>query len=93
MSPIEILVTLLDLYVYVIIIDIILSWLINFKVVNAANPVVSQVHTVTYKLTNPAYRYIRQVVPSIGGLDLSPLVLFFGVRLVQWGIVSTFYQG
>ena len=65
----------------------------DFKVVNSANPVVSQVHSITFKLTAPAYKYIRQVVPSIGGLDLSPLVLFFGVRLLQWGIVSTFYPG
>lgn len=90
MSPLSIIIQIANLYILVILVDVILGWLINFQVINGSNSVVRTVHTFTYKLTDPAYRRIRQVIPPIGGLDLSPLVLFFGVQLAVWVIVRSF---
>lgn len=90
MSPLAVVLLLLQLYVYVILIDVILSWLISFQVINAASPFVRQVHTFTFKLTNPAYQKIRSVIPPLGGLDLSPLVLILGIQILKWAAVSVF---
>ena len=88
MSPLEIIVTLLQLYIYVIIIDVVLSWLINFQVINTSNQLVRQVHTFTFKATNPVYQKVRQVVPAFGGLDLSPLFVILGVQLAIWAVIK-----
>ncbi len=90
MSPLAVVLFLLQLYVYVILVDVIMSWLINFQVINGASPFVRQLHTFTYKLTNPAYQKIRSVIPPIGGLDLSPLVLILGIQIVKWVVVGIF---
>ena len=90
MSPIAVVLLLLQLYIYVILIDVIMSWLINFQVINASSPFVRQIHTFTHKMTNPAYQKIRSVVPAVGGLDLSPLVLILGIEIVKWAVVGTF---
>lgn len=90
MSPIAVILFLLQLYIYVIIVDVILSWLINFQVINGGSPFVRQIHTFTYKLTNPAYQKIRSFIPPIGGLDLSPLFLILGVEVVKWVVIGVF---
>lgn len=90
MSPLAIIITLLQLYMYVIIIDVVLSWLINFQVINTSNQFVRQVHAFTYRATNPIYQKIRQVIPPFGGLDLSPLVAILGVQLTIWAVIKFF---
>jgi YggT family protein len=90
MSPLGAILFLLQLYFYVVIIDVILSWLINFQVINKSNQIVRQIHTFTFKLTDPAYRWIRQVIPPIGGLDLSPLVLIIGIQILEWAVIRMF---
>ncbi len=90
MSPIAVVLLLLQLYIYVILADVIMTWLINFNVINASSPFVRSVHSFTYKMTNPAYQKIRSVVPAVGGLDLSPLVLILGIEIIKWAVVGTF---
>lgn len=90
MSPIAVVLLLLQLYIYLILIDVVLSWLINFNVINASSPFVRSVHTFTHKMTDPAYQKIRSVVPAVGGLDLSPLVLILGIEILKWAVVGTF---
>ncbi len=65
------------LYMWVVIIWVIMSWLISFQVVNTHNRFVYLVSDFLHRLTEPALRPIRRVTPSLGGLDLSPLVLIF----------------
>jgi len=76
------------LYIWVVIGSAIMSWLVAFNVVNTRNRFVYQVGDVLYRLTEPALRPIRRVVPTIGGLDLSPVVLllllFFIRSLLFW---------
>ncbi|TVR99059.1 MAG: YggT family protein [Rhodospirillales bacterium] len=67
--------TLINLYVWVIIIQVILSWLVAFNVVNTSNRFVYLVGDFTYRLTEPALRPIRSVLPNLGGIDIAPLIL------------------
>ena len=92
MSPFQAIDLLVRLYVWVIIADVILSWLINFQVINSSSPFVRSVHTFTFKMTNPAYKKIRSVIPPIGGLDLSPIVLIVGVQVAWWLLASMLFQ-
>jgi YggT family protein len=73
----------LDFYIYVVVAAVILSWLIAFNVINTQNQFVQMVWQFLYQLTEPLLRRIRRVLPQFGNLDLSPLVLFFGIMLVQ----------
>jgi YggT family protein len=75
--------TIIQLYIYVLIANAILSWLLAFNVVNPRNQVVRTVGFGLYRLTEPLLRPIRQVLPSMGGLDLSPVVLILLLIFVQ----------
>lgn len=79
----EILYVALDLYVWVLIISAILSWLIAFNVVNTRNRAVYMISDMLYRLTEPALRPIRNVLPNLGGVDLSPVVLILIVMFIQ----------
>jgi len=67
--------TVINLYIWALIIWVVLSWLINFNVVNTHNRFVYLVTDFLDRITEPALRPIRRVLPSLGGIDLSPLVL------------------
>jgi YggT family protein len=67
--------TILRLYIWVIIIGAILSWLVAFDVVNSRNRFVYMIGDFTHRLTEPAIRPIRRFVPDFGGIDISPLLL------------------
>ena len=66
---------IIELYMYVVIISVVLSWLVSFKVVNTSNRFVYMVGDFTYRATEPALRPIRNVLPNLGGIDISPIVL------------------
>ena len=74
---------ILGLYVWVLIISIIMSWLINFSVLNTSNRFVSVVSDMLFKLTEPALRPIRRFMPNLGGLDLSPIILLLAIWFVR----------
>ena len=80
--------TLIQLYIWVLIANAVLSWLVAFNVVNPHNNVVRTIGEMLYRLTEPALRPIRQVLPSLGGLDISPviliIILLFAQRLLFW---------
>ncbi len=92
MSPFQAIDLLVRLYVWIIIADVILSWLINFQVINSGSAFVRSVHTFTFKMTDPAYKKLRSVIPPIGGLDLSPIVLIVGVQVAWWLLASMLFQ-
>lgn len=75
--------TLIELYIWVIIIGAVLSWLVAFNVVNQHNRFVYMVGDFTYRLTEPALRPIRRVLPSFGGIDISPILLILLLIVVQ----------
>jgi YggT family protein len=78
--------TILGLYMWVIIISIIMSWLLAFNVINSYNRFVAIVIDITYRLTEPFYRFLRRFIPPMGNIDFVPLVamllLIFTRRLM-----------
>lgn len=68
---------------WVVIIHVIMSWLIAFNVVNLYQPLIRQVWDGLNRLTEPVYRPIRNFLPSMGGLDLSPLIVLVAITFLQ----------
>ncbi|TBW40063.1 YggT family protein [Siculibacillus lacustris] len=73
----------LELYGWVLIATIVFSWLYSFGVVNPRNPAVSAIGDMLFRLTEPVLRPIRRFLPNLGGLDLSPLVVFLAIFLIR----------
>jgi YggT family protein len=74
---------LLTIYIYVVIAMAILSWLIAFNVVNTRNPVVHMIAELLFRLTEPVLRPIRNLLPNMGGIDISPIILFLIILFIQ----------
>lgn len=64
-------------YIWLVIISVIMSWLVSFSVVNTQNRFVAMVVDFLYRITEPVLRPIRRIMPNLGGLDISPIVLIF----------------
>ena len=75
--------TVVQLFIYVLIASAILSWLVAFNVVNVRNPIVSQVGEVLYRITEPVLRPIRNLLPNLGGVDISPIILILLLLFVS----------
>jgi YggT family protein len=85
---IELVIIVIDLYKWVIIAQVIVSWLIAFGVINTYNRFVAQASEVLYRLTEPALRPIRRLLPDLGGIDISPIILLLLLWLVEREIVE-----
>ena len=79
----NVLILALDLYKLVIVVAAVMSWLIAFNVVNARNEVVRTIWTTLVALTEPALRPIRRFLPNTGGIDISPIILFLIILLIE----------
>src|ERR687889_2441101 len=74
---------LLNVLSWIIIIQVILSWLFAFNVLNAGSGAVRSITMALDRLTAPLYRPIRAVMPDFGGIDFSPLVLLLVIKIIQ----------
>ena len=79
----DVIVMLLNLYIYLLIAAAILSWLIAFNVVNTRNQFVGMVAEFLYRITEPVLRPIRSLIPGFGGIDVSPVVLILIIILIE----------
>ncbi len=75
--------TIIQLYTWALIISVILSWLVAFNVINQSNRFVYMVGDFLYRITEPALGRIRSILPNLGGVDLSPLVLILGLVFLR----------
>jgi YggT family protein len=80
---IDVVIVLLNIYWWVIIISAVASWLIAFGVINTYNRSVARILDVLYRLTEPALRPIRQMLPNFGGVDISPVILLLAIWLIE----------
>ena len=79
---------ILNLVWWIFLIMIIMSWLISFNVINTRNQFVANVWRVLNQITEPILKPIRRIIPPIGGLDLSPLIVFVIIFFLQNWIAS-----
>jgi YggT family protein len=86
--------TLIWTYIYILIAAAVMSWLIAFNVVNSYNPTVRRIWDFLYRVTEPALRPIRAILPNLGGIDISPVILIIGLMFlrvfIQWLYISLF---
>lgn len=75
--------TVISLYIWILVLSAVLSWLVAFRVVNTQNRFVYAVMDFCWKVTEPALRPIRKVLPNLGGIDLSPVVLILGLMFAK----------
>ena len=74
---------ILKLYSYVVLANVIISWLVSFNVLNTQNRFVYSILEMTYRLTNPALNKIRQFLPNLGSLDIAPVILLLLIWFIE----------
>ena len=84
--------TLVTLIVWILIFQVIMSWLIAFNIVNTHNRFVWQINYALHKLTNPLLSPIQQILPNLGGIDISPVILIIVLHVAR-NILFEFFLG
>jgi YggT family protein len=79
----QILMLILDVAVFIILAHVIMSWLINFQVLNIRQPLVSQIWNALNRTLEPLYSPVRRMLPAMGGLDLAPLIVLIAIYALQ----------
>ena len=93
MEPIAILIyRIIDIYFYIIIANVIISWLVAFKIINTYNQFVAMILYATRRLTDPLLNPIRRFLPNLGGVDISPIVLILLLLYVQDSLRVYFFN-
>jgi YggT family protein len=87
----DVILLVLQIYVWLLIAAAILSWLIAFNVVNTRNQLVSTVGEFLFRITEPVLKPIRNILPNLGGIDISPVILILIIFFVQSVIVRYIY--
>ena len=90
-SILDIILIVLQIYIWLLIAAAVLSWLVAFNVVNTRNQVVAMLGDFLYRLTEPVLRPIRNLMPNLGGIDVSPVILILLILLLENVIVRYVY--
>ncbi len=75
--------TVIQLYTWVLLIFIIMTWLVHFKVVNPSNRAVYVIMDFSFRITEPVLGRIRRLLPNLGGLDISPIILILALHFLR----------
>jgi len=87
----DIVLLVLQIYIWLLIASAVLSWLVAFNVVNTRNQVVATIGDFLYRITEPVLRPIRNAMPNLGGLDVSPVILILLILLIENVIIRYIY--
>ena len=82
-----------SLYIWILIINAIISWLVAFNILNTSNRFVYSLLDVSYKLTDPPLNFIRKYLPNLGSIDISPIVLILGLMFLRNLVFEMFAPG
>ncbi len=80
----------IQIYILIIILQVLMSWLIAFEIVNKSNEAAQNLTALLKRLTDPVYQPIRKYVPPLGGIDITPLIVLIGVQLLGAFLLSIF---
>ena len=83
----------IDILWFLILAHVVMSWLVNFQVLNVRQPLVGQIWYTLQRMLEPIYRPIRRILPPMGGLDLAPMVVIFGIfalRTILYNNIAAF---
>lgn len=87
----QILILLLNIFFWIIIAQVVLSWLIAFDVVNLKNAQARNLVALIQKITDPVYKPLRKFIPAIAGIDITPIIIIFGISLLKNLVASVFF--
>lgn len=90
-AVLDIILLILQIYIWLLIAAAVLSWLVAFNVVNTRNQVVAMLGEFLYRITEPLLRPIRSMMPNLGGIDVSPVILILLILLLENVIVRYIY--
>jgi len=90
-AVLDIVLLVLQIYIWMLIAAAVLSWLVAFNVVNTRNQVVAMIGDMLYRLTEPLLRPIRSIMPNLGGIDVSPVILILLILLLENVIIRYIY--
>lgn len=86
----KILLLLLNVVFWIVVIQVILSWLVAFDVVNVRNPQAANLVRFFERLTAPVYTPLRKIIPPLAGIDLTPIVVIIGIEILKYVVVMVF---
>ncbi|MEO4001142.1 YggT family protein [Mesorhizobium sp. CAU 1732] len=86
---IQTIVLALDIYWWIIILSAVFSWLYAFNVINSSNQFVGTIGNMLFRLTEPALRPIRRILPDLGGIDISPIILLLLIFFIRQFLLTT----
>ncbi len=75
--------TVIQIFIWFLIANVILSWLVSFNIINTGNRFVYQIGDFLHRITDPVLRPIRQLLPNLGGIDISPIVVILGLYFIR----------
>ena len=84
---------IVSIYIWILIVNAIISWLVAFNVLNTSNRFVYSVLDVSYRLTAPPLNYIRRFLPNLGSIDISPVVLILALMFLRNLVFETLAPG
>ncbi|MBO0755662.1 MAG: YggT family protein [Bradyrhizobiaceae bacterium] len=87
----DVIMVVLQIYVWLLIAAAILSWLVAFNVVNTRNQIVASIGEFLFRITEPALRPIRSILPNLGGIDISPVILILIIFFIENVITRYIY--
>ena len=82
-SLLALILQIINLYTYILLIYIILTWLIGFNIINTSNRLVYNIIDILYRLSEPSLRFVRRFVPNIGNIDISPVIVLILLWFLQ----------
>ena len=74
---------IVSLYIWILVINVIMSWLVSFNILNTSNRFVYSILDVSHKLTDPPLNFIRKYLPNLGPIDISPIILILGLMFLR----------
>lgn len=83
----------LDIFTWIIVISVVISWLIAFGVLNLNNPQARNLVALLNKITDPVMRPVSRYIPPIGGIDITPIIVIFGIAILKTIVARVFYAG
>lgn len=76
-----------DIYIWIIVGQVVISWLLAFDVINARNPQAQNLIGLLRKITDPVYKPVRKYIPPIAGIDITPLIVIFGLTIISRAVI------
>ena len=81
-----------DIYIFIIVVQIAISWLTIFGVINLDNRQAQQLVALLQRATDPVYKPLRRIIPPIGGIDITPIIVILGLNLLRSVVIGALYS-